>query len=109
MAPQVRSHPGTRPTELGGSLWTPQSLAHPTRTHRPRITTTPLRLTTLAWSVPARVLRAGYSSATKTSTARRGKLPTGAVVAQIADSPWSDNLRPHPTTPQAVLVRPDGG
>jgi hypothetical protein len=29
MAPQVLEHPGARPTELGGSLWTPQSLAHP--------------------------------------------------------------------------------
>ena len=29
MAPGVRTHPGTRPTEIGEALWTPKSLAHP--------------------------------------------------------------------------------
>src|SRR5215211_4785712 len=33
--------PEARPTELGGSLWTPPSLAHHQRTHPLRITTTP--------------------------------------------------------------------
>jgi hypothetical protein len=29
LAPQVLTYPGTWPTEYGGTLWTPQSLAHP--------------------------------------------------------------------------------
>ena len=28
---------------------------------------------------------------------------------RCADSPWSAKLGPHPTTPPAVLGRPDGG
>jgi hypothetical protein len=39
---------------------------------------------TLAWSVRVPASKAGYSSATQTSTARTEKHPTGAAVALIA-------------------------
>src|SRR5215212_4874222 len=86
MAPRVRTHPGTRPTENGETLWTPKSLAHPARAHRPRIVTTPWRRTTLVSGAcaPTPVWTAGCSSATSTNTAKRGKRPTLATAALIA-------------------------
>jgi hypothetical protein len=39
-------------------------------------------------------------SAQLRDAARRGKPPTAVAAARTADSPWSDNLMPHPTTPR---------
>src|SRR5215211_6954045 len=63
-----------------------KSLAHPTRTHPPRNTTTPWRRITLVSSAcaPTPAQTAGCSSATSTNTARRGKRPTFATAALIA-------------------------
>src|SRR5919107_4542118 len=94
MAPRVLAHPGARPTENGETLWTPKSLAHPTRTLPLRITTTtPLTRTTPASSVPAPAWTAGCSlaalSSPSTTLMARSSSTSAcrAAVARIADSP----------------------
>jgi hypothetical protein len=84
MAPLVLAHPGARPTATKEVTVDASKSSAPAHTHRPRITMTPLRRTTPASSVPAPAWTGGCSSATSTSSARRGKPPTAAVAARTA-------------------------
>jgi hypothetical protein len=83
--------PEARPTELGGSLWTPQSLAHPMRTHLLRIPTTLLRRITPALSAPTPATRASSTSViwSSVTTAKRSRSsrPFRVGDARIVDSP----------------------
>ena len=101
--------PGTRPTENGETLWTPQSLAHPTRTLPLRITTTtPLTRTTPASSVPAPAWTAGCSLAALSSpstTLMARSSSTSACRAAVARISLSPDLGHAPDDYRARATR----